>query len=199
MSLTLATRPTLVDRFIPRSLAADIALIFAGAVLTAIAAQITLPLPFSPVPITGQTFAVLLVASALGMSRGSLSMVLYVLFGAAGLPVFTGAKSLVLGGATMGYLAGFIAAAALVGFLAQRKFDRNVFGVIASFVAGNLVIYSFGAAWLSVFLGTVGAPNDFASTLAAGVMPFLVGDAVKIALAAALLPLAWKGVSKLKG
>lgn len=199
MSLTLTTRPTIVDRFIPRSLAADIALVFAGAVMTSIAAQISVPLPFSPVPITGQTFAVLLVAATLGMSRGSLSMALYVLFGAVGLPVFTGAKALVLGGATMGYLVGFVAAAALVGFLAQRKFDRNVFGVAASFIAGNVVIYSFGAAWLSVFLGSVGAPNDLAATLAAGVAPFLVGDAIKITLAAALLPLAWKGVSKLKG
>lgn len=194
MSLTLSTRPTIVDRFVPKSIAADVALIAGGAALTAAAAQIQIPM--IPVPITGQTFAVLLVGAALGLNRAALSMVLYVILGVAGLPVFTGAKAFVAGGPTMGYLAGFIAAAALVGFLSQRQWDRKWFSVIGSFVAGNLVIYAFGLTWLSVFLGTVGAPNDLLSTLNAGMIPFLVGDAIKIALAAIVLPSAWKLIKR---
>ena len=196
MSVLISTRPTLVDRFIPRSLAADLALIASGAALTALAAQISIPM--WPVPITGQTLAVLLVGSVLGLSRGTLSMAFYVLLGALGLPVFTGAKALVFGGPTVGYLAGFIAAAALTGWLAQRQWDRKWFGVLASFVAGNAIIYAFGLPMLSIFLGSVGAPNDLAATLAAGFTPFLVGDAIKMILAAALLPLAWRGAKSLK-
>lgn len=194
MSLTLSTRPTIVDRFVPKSIAADVALIAGGAALTAAAAQIQIPM--IPVPITGQTFAVLLVGAALGLNRAALSMVLYVILGVAGLPVFTGAKAFVAGGPTMGYLAGFIAAAALVGYLAQRQWDRKWFSVIGSFVAGNLVIYAFGLTWLSVFLGNVGAPNDLVSTLNAGMIPFLAGDAIKIALAAIVLPSAWKLIKR---
>lgn len=194
LSLTLSTRPTIVDRFVKKSLAADVALIAGGAALTAAAAQVQIPMV--PVPITGQTFAVLLVGAAFGLNRAALSMVLYVILGVAGLPVFTGAKAFVAGGPTMGYLAGFIAAAALVGYLAQREWDHKWFGVVASFVAGNLVIYAFGLTWLSVFLGTVGAANDLTATLNAGMIPFLIGDAIKIALAAVVLPLAWKIVKR---
>lgn len=195
MSVLLTNRPTIVDRFVARSLTADIALVFAGAVLTAIAAQISIPT--LPVPITGQTFAVLLVGSALGMARGSLSMVVYVLMGAIGLPVFTGAANLATklstGPVTLGYLAGFIAAAALVGFLAQKGFDKNPFGVVFSFIAGNLTIYAFGVTWLSYVMNV-----DYATAIGFGATPFLLGDAIKIALAAAALPLAWAGIKSLK-
>jgi biotin transport system substrate-specific component len=189
MSLQL-TGNSLIDRVVPRTLASDVALIIAGAVLTAVAAQIAIPM--WPVPITGQTFAVLLVGSVLGASRGAISMIAYFSLGAAGAPVFTGAASGLSFGPTFGYLVGFIAAAALVGFLAQLKWQRKAVGVLASFVAGNLVIYVFGLSWLAFALGNLGYPNDLASVLAAGLLPFLIGDAIKMVLAAAALPLAWK-------
>lgn len=194
MSISLTSRNTLADRFVSRSLATDIALVVFGATLTALAAQIAIPM--APVPLTGQTFAVLLVGSVLGANRGAISMGLYVILGAIGLPVFTGAANLATklssGTATLGYLVGFVAAAALVGFLAQQGWDKKPHGVVASFVLGNLAIYLFGAGWLSIVLGGV------AAAIAGGVVPFLVGDLIKIALAAAVLPLAWAGVNSLK-
>ena len=196
MSILVSRKPTIVDSFISRSLAADILLIASGAVLTAAAAQLTIPM--WPVPITGQTFAVLLTGAALGTARGALSMVLYVLLGAVGLPVFAGAKAGIAMGPTLGYLAGFIAAAAIVGFFAERKIGRTPFAVAIGFIAGNAAIYVFGLPWLSYFLGSVGYPNDLAATFAVGLNPFIVGDAVKIALASALLPGAWSLVKQLK-
>ena len=196
MSILVSRKPTIVDAFISRSLAADIVLIASGAVLTAAAAQLTIPM--WPVPITGQTFAVLLTGAALGTARGALSMLLYVLLGAIGLPVFAGAKSGIAFGPTLGYLAGFIAAAAIVGFFAERKIGRTPFVVALGFIAGNAAIYAFGLPWLSYFLGSVGYPNDLAATFAAGLNPFIVGDAVKILLASALLPVSWALVKRLK-
>jgi biotin transport system substrate-specific component len=190
MSIQLSTRPTLIDRVVPRSLATDVALIFAGAVLTAIAAQIAIPM--WPVPITGQTFAVLLVGAVLGASRGALSMITYFSMGAAGLPVFTGAVAGITFGTTFGYLVGFIAAAAVVGWLGQLHWHKKVSGVLASFLIGNAVIYMFGLPWLSFALANLGLASDLGAVLAAGLVPFLVGDAIKMALAAAALPLAWK-------
>ena len=190
MSLQLSARPTLIDNVLPRSLASDVALVFAGAVLTAVAAQVAIPM--WPVPITGQTFAVLLVGAVLGASRGALSMLTYLFLGAAGLPVFTGAVSGITFGTTFGYLVGFIAAAAVVGWFSQLNWHKKVSGVIASFTIGNLVIYLFGLPWLAFALSNLNLPSDVASVVTAGLVPFLVGDAIKIVLAAAALPLAWK-------
>ena len=190
MSLQLSARPTLIDRVVPRSIATDVALIFAGAVLTAIAAQIAIPM--WPVPITGQTFAVLLVGAVLGASRGALSMITYFSLGAAGLPVFTGAVSGITFGTTFGYLVGFIAAAAVVGWFSQLNWHKKVSGVLASFAIGNAVIYMFGLPWLAFALSNLGLASDVGAVIAAGLVPFLVGDAIKMALAAAALPLAWK-------
>ena len=190
MSIQLSARPTLIDRVVPRSLATDIALIFAGAVLTAISAQIAIPM--WPVPITGQTFAVLLVGAVLGASRGALSMITYFSMGAAGLPVFTGAVAGITFGTTFGYLVGFIAAAAVVGWLGQLNWHKKVSGVLASFLIGNAVIYLFGLPWLAFALANLGLAGDLGAVVAAGLVPFLVGDAIKMALAAAALPLAWK-------
>ena len=190
MSLQLSARPTLIDRVVPRSIATDVGLIFAGAVLTSIAAQIAIPM--WPVPITGQTFAVLLVGAVLGASRGALSMITYFSLGAAGLPVFTGAAAGITFGTTFGYLVGFIAAAAIVGWLGQLSWHKKVSGVLASFVIGNAVIYMFGLPWLAFALSNLGFANDFGAAVAAGLLPFLVGDAIKMVLAAAALPLAWK-------
>lgn len=190
MSMQLSARETLIDRVLPRSIATDIALVFGGAVLTAIAAQIAIPM--WPVPITGQTFAVLLVGAVLGASRGALSMITYFSLGAAGLPVFTGAAAGITFGTTFGYLVGFIAAAAVVGWFSQLNWHKKVTGVLASFVIGNAVIYLFGLPWLAFALNNLNIASDFGSVVMVGLVPFLIGDAIKMALAAAALPLAWK-------
>lgn len=179
------TAVTIVDRFVPRSIPADVALVTAGAALTAIAAQIQIPM--FPVPMTLQTFSVLLVAAALGAGRASLSMGLYLALGAAGLPVFASAKTLTGVLPTAGYLVGFVAAAAVVGFLASKGFSKDPIRVGFSFAVGSVIIYAFGVTGLMLSLGL-----SFEQALAAGVIPFLIGDIVKAVLAAAALPLAWK-------
>ena len=153
--------------------------------MTAIAAQIQIPM--WPVPMTMQTFAVLLVGAALGAKRGAISLSIYLALGAAGLPVFASAKSLTGVIPTAGYIVGFVAAAALVGFLATRGFSSTPVKVALSFALGSVVIYGFGVTGLMLSLGL-----DFTSAIAAGVIPFLIGDVVKAAAAAALLPVAWK-------
>ena len=196
MSLTLSHRPTIIDRVVPKNLSADIAMVLSGTALTALAAQVTVPL--YPVPVTGQTFAVLLVGTVLGFSRGALSLALYVMLGAVGLPIFQDGASGFAFGPTLGYLIGFIAAAALTGFMAERGLDKKWYQVALTFVAGSAVIYAFGLTWLSIFLGAVGAPNDLISTMTAGLFPFLIGDALKAVAAAAILPAAWAGIKALK-
>lgn len=188
--MSLVAIPNLIDRVVPRTLSTDVALVLGGAVLTAFAAQIAIPM--WPVPITGQTFAVLLVGAVLGASRGALSLLAYFSMGALGLPVFTGAVSGVTFGTTFGYQVGFIAAAAIVGWLAQLGWHKKPMGVLASFAVGNAIIYLFGLPWLSFALTNLGLASDLVSVLAAGLIPFLVGDAIKMILAAALLPTAWK-------
>lgn len=189
MSVSISTRPALIDRVLSRSLASDVALVLAGAVLTALAAQIAIPM--WPVPITGQTFAVLLVGAVLGASRGALSLIAYFSMGAAGLPVFTGAVSGVSFGTTFGYQVGFIAAAAVVGWFAQLGWHKSAGGVLASFLIGNAVIYAFGLPWLAFALSNLNLGSDLAAVLTAGLLPFLIGDALKMILAMTALPLAW--------
>jgi len=196
MSLTLSHRATIVDRLVPQTLAADLAMIVGGTAITALAAQVAIPL--YPVPLTGQTFAVLLVGTVLGFSRGAISMALYVLLGAVGLPIFQDGASGFAFGPTLGYLIGFVAAAAVTGFMAERGLDKKWYHVALTFVVGSATIYAFGLGWLSIFLGAVGAPNDIVSTMAAGLFPFLFGDVVKALAAAALLPAAWAGIRALK-
>jgi biotin transport system substrate-specific component len=166
----------------------DAALVLAGSWLIALSAQVAIPLPFSPVPVTGQTLAVLLVGALLGSRRGSLAVLAYIAQGLAGLPVFAGGA---LGmarllGPTGGYLVGFVAAAFLVGLLAERGWDRRVLTTAAAMMLGNLVIYATGALWLAPFVG------GLKQALATGVLPFIPGDLVKIAAAALLLPAGWK-------
>lgn len=196
MSLALTRKPTIVDAFVRKSLAADIVLVLTGVLLMAASAQVTIPL--YPVPVTGQTFAVLLVGTALGFNRGLISTTLYVALGSAGLPIFQNGASGFAFGPTLGYLIGFIASAAVTGYLAERGFDKTWWKVAITFLAGTAAIYAFGLTWLSIFLGSVGAPNDLLSTLTAGLFPFLIGDALKAAAAAALLPLSWLLVGRLK-
>ena len=168
----------------------DAALVTAGALLTAGAAQLAVPL--WPVPITGQTLAVLVVGSTLGATRGALSMVLYAVLGLVGLPVFSdGASGVsVIAGPTGGYIVGFIFAAALTGWLAQRKWDRKILRGVLAFAAGTVVTFAFGLPWLSFALQA-----NLQQTLEWGLYPFIVGGIVKALLAAGILRGAWALVS----
>jgi biotin transport system substrate-specific component len=197
MSVIAITRNTIVDRVVPKGIATDVALIAAGAALTAVAAQISIPA--SPVPFTFQTLTVLLVGVALGSVRGALSMVLYAMLGVLGLPVFAplsdGSHAVGLQavmGATFGFVIGFIAAAFVVGYLAERNWSSHAVKMFVSYAVGSLVIYAFGVP----VLAAVATKGDLA--VAIGIMtPFLIWDAVKAVIAAALLPLAWAGIKKL--
>jgi biotin transport system substrate-specific component len=184
-----AFAPTLASRSLPavKPGVRDLLLVTAGALFVAALSQVKIPLPFTPVPLTGQTFAVLLVGAALGAKRGLGSIGLYLLLGACGLPFFAGGASGLsyLSGPTLGYLVGFVAAAALTGFLADRGLDRKVSTALLAFLAGQAVIYLFGLAWLTVLLG-------FQQAVLVGLVPFLLGDALKIGAAALALPAAWK-------
>jgi biotin transport system substrate-specific component len=193
MTIQLTGQVALIDRVIPRSAINNVALILSGAVFTAYAAQLVIPM--WPVPMTAQTLAVLLVGSVLGATRGAISLIVYFSMGAVGLPVFSAATSLSFG-PTFGYIVGFIAAAALVGYLSQRGWHKSVAGVLGSFAIANSVIYLFGLPWLAFVLGSLGAANDLVSVSAAGLAPFIIGDVIKMTLAAALLPLAWKFLGK---
>ncbi|MER2598482.1 MAG: biotin transporter BioY [Caldilineales bacterium] len=166
----------------------DAALVLGGSWLIALSARVALPLPWSPVPVTGQTLAVLLVAALLGSRRGTLAVLATLAQGVAGLPVFAGgaAGPAWLLGPTGGYWLGFVLAAMLVGTLAERGWDRRMVSSALAMLAGNVVIYMAGVAWLTQFVGGV------ERALTAGVLPFLVGDLFKIALAALLLPTGWR-------
>jgi biotin transport system substrate-specific component len=169
------------------ALASELLLVLAGSALIALSAWVAIPLPFSPVPVTGQTFAVLLVGSALGSRRGAASALAYLAEGAWGLPVFAGgaAGPHVLVGPTGGYLAGFVLGAFVCGGLAERGWDRRPLPTLGSMLIGNLAILAPGLLWLCRIVGP-------GRVLALGLFPFVLGDAVKIAFAAALLPLGWK-------
>lgn len=184
MTLALAPRRTVLADFVPGALVRDLTLVVAGAALTGLAAQVAVPIPGSPVPLTGQTFAALLVGAALGWQRGATSMLLYLIAGVAGVPWFQGGSSGVP--VSLGYVVGFVFAGALVGFLAGRGGDRTPVRTIGTMVLGNLAIYAVGVPWLMAMTGM-----GFAKALSVGVLPFLIGDALKIALAAGVLPGAW--------
>jgi biotin transport system substrate-specific component len=198
MSTNVASRPTLTTAVLPRSTwLTEAILLGAGALLVALSAQVSFHIPGTPVPISGQTFSVLLVGSAYGAARGLATIALYLAIGIVGLPVFASGSSgwSEVSGATGGYLVGMLVAAALVGFLAERKWDRTLASALSSMLTGNVVIYAFGLAWLYHEL-----PNaTFSSTLAAGLYPFIVGDMVKLYLAGAALPGAWALVKRVRG
>ena len=165
----------------------DVALIVGGSLVVALSAQIAVPLAFSPVPITGQTLAVLLVGALMGSVRGGVVMLLYLAEGVAGLPVFAGggAGAAHLLGPTGGYLVGFVAAATVTGYLAERGWDRRIGTTVAAMLLGTVAIYAIGLAWLGLFTGTE-------NLLAIGLYPFIPGAIVKIIVAAALVPQGWK-------
>jgi biotin transport system substrate-specific component len=189
-----ADAATLRLALFPRTgLLAEGFLVVAGAALVALAAQIELHLPFTPVPVTGQTFAVLLVGASLGAVRALATLSLYLAAGIAGVPVYAGGQGgwEWLQGATGGYLVGFVLAAALTGWLAERRWDRRFPSAVAALLTGNVVIYLFGLPWLALALDT-----GFERTLELGLYPFVVGDLVKLYLAGALLPSAWRAVER---
>ncbi|MEV6164120.1 biotin transporter BioY [Streptomyces sp. NPDC052052] len=166
--------------------AVDTALVLGGAALTGIAAQIAVPVPGSPVPVTGQTFAALLVGTALGARRGFLSLALYALVGMAGMPWFAGGAS-GAGGASFGYVLGMLLAATVVGGLARRGGDRSMLRTAGTMVVGSAIIYAVGVPYLALSTGM-----SASAAIAAGLVPFLLGDALKAALAMGALPASWK-------
>ncbi len=191
-----ATRSlTLADLAWPRAGFLENTLLVLGASLvTGLAAQVAIPLPFTPVPVTGQTFAVLLCGAALGARRGFLAQAAYLAQGAMGLPVFAGgaAGAQVFLGPTAGYLVAFPLAAALTGWLAERAWDRRFLTMAGVMLLGSTVIFALGAAGLARFLPA-------SQVFAAGVLPFLPGDVIKTSLAALAFPGVWRWVTRHRG
>ena len=188
---SLVSRPhtTLADMLSPRqqrSWLLDAVLVVLFSAFVALTAQVEIPL--WPVPLTLQTLGVLFTGAVLGSRRGALALLLYLTEGALGLPVFAGGASGVgyMLGPTGGYLVGFVVAAGVVGWLAQRGWDRRLVWAAVAMVIGNVIIYACGVAWLAVFLG------DLWGALVKGMLLFVVGDLIKIAVAALTLPGGWK-------
>ena len=167
------------------------ALVVFGSLLLAVSAQFKIPL--YPVPITGQTLVVLLIGMTFGARLGGITMAAYLFEGALGLPVFAGGASGIatLMGPTGGYLFGFLLASVAMGYLAERGMGRTAVSTVAAMIIGNCVIYVCGALWLANFIG-------FGQAIAAGVLPFLYGDILKLIIAAVLMPLAWRAVKSTK-
>jgi biotin transport system substrate-specific component len=189
-TLSVARSPRVLADLIPGGLVRDAVLVGGSAAFVGLAAQISIPLGFTPVPVTLQTFAVLLSVAALGPTRGVLGMALYMLAGMAGVPWFSHHDS----GWSMpsfGYVVGFVLAGAVVGELARRGGDRTPVRTVALMVLGNLAVYAVGVPWLMASLHV-----GFAKALSLGFTPFLAGDAFKIVAVAALLPTAWKLVNR---
>lgn len=183
------TTTVITQRVFPRTKVASVLLVVAAAALTALAAQWRIDLPFTPVPITGQTLAVLLTGAALGMKLGASGQLLYVGAGMVGLPVFAGGTGgwEVASGATAGYLIGFVVAAGLVGYMAERRQDRTFPTMFTAFMLGSAVIYGFGVLGLMVVV-----EMTLVDAVVAGVVPFVIGDVIKAAAAGLLLPGAWR-------
>ena len=187
---------TVVDVFRPdekiSAVLYDAIVIICGSLILGLSSQVKVYLPISPVPITGQTFAVLMLAALLGSKRGVLAIIAYLVEGILGLPVFAGGMGpATLIGPTGGYLVGFVAVAYVVGKLAEMGWDRRVSTTIAAMLAGEIVLYTFGVCWLAIM-------TNIRIALAVGLYPFIVGDILKVVLAAAVLPAGWKLLNYLK-
>ncbi|MER5577375.1 biotin transporter BioY [Streptomyces massasporeus] len=174
---------------LPASRVRDAALVLGGAALTGLAAQISVPVPGSPVPVTGQTFAALLVGTSLGAGRGFLALALYAVAGIAGVPWFAQGTSGVA--PSFGYILGMILASTVVGALARRGADRSVLRTAGAMLVGEAIIYAVGVPYLAFATGM-----SATAAIAAGLTPFLIGDALKAALAMGVLPTAWKFANK---
>jgi biotin transporter BioY len=187
---------TVVDVFRPdekiSTVLYDAIVIICGSLILGFSSQIKVYLPISPVPITGQTFAVLMLAALLGSKRGVLAIIAYLVEGILGLPVFAGGMGpATLIGPTGGYLVGFVAVAYVVGRLAEMGWDKRVSTTVAAMLAGEIVLYAFGVCWLAIM-------TNIRIALAVGLYPFIVGDILKVVLAAAVLPAGWKLLNYLK-
>jgi biotin transport system substrate-specific component len=193
MSTAVAVHPRVLADLVPRVRARDAALVVAAAALTALCAQIAFYLPGIAVPVTGQTFAVLLSGAALGANRGGAAMALYILAGMIGLPVFAdGAHGTgIVFGATGGYLLGFLAAAWVVGRLSEARMDRTPVKALPLFLIGSAIVYAIGVPWLAI-----AADMPLGTAISEGFVPFIPGDIVKAAAAGALLPAAWALVGR---
>jgi biotin transport system substrate-specific component len=185
----LPSRPLVLADLVPNVRARNAGLVLLGVLFTALLAQVAVPVPGSPVPITGQTLAVVLTAAALGPVRGVAVQVAYMLAALVGLPFYSEASGGVdvVFGATGGYVVGFIPAAFLIGLAAKRGADRNVLKSVPLFIAGQAVIFAVGVPWLAVSTGM-----SASQALDAGFYPFILGGIVKAAVAAAVLGVAWK-------
>ncbi len=193
MSIAQPRNVTIIDNVISRSRVSDVVLVLVGVVLTALAAQVQIPA--LPVPFTLQTLAVLVIGATYGSSRGAITMGAYAVVGVLGFPVFAGGASgiAVIFGATGGFLLGFIFAAALIGRLAELNWSSDALKMFVSYVLGSAVIYAIGVPVLAM--------SAFASDLVAAMtymLPYLIWDAVKAVIAAALLPTAWVVVKAIK-
>lgn len=181
--------PVLAD-LLPGARVRDVALTLAGTAFITLAGYVAIPLWFTPVPISLATFAVLLTGAALGPLRGASSAGLYLALGLVGVPLFANGSS-GWAFASFGYILGYVVASLLVGILARRRSDRNVWATLGLAALGTLAIYACGVPWLAAFLGV-----DLATALTLGVVPFLIGDAVKIVAMSALLPATWRVVDR---
>ena len=195
--MTTATPNVLADllvlpRVLDRAHVRTATLVLGGALFTALCAQVTIHLGFTPVPITGQTFAVLAVGGLLGSRRAMASQALYWVLGAVGLPFYSSAKGgwSVATGATFGYFVGFVVAAGIIGSFADRRESRNYLSSLAATALASGVVYACGALWLAHKLGIPVATGE-KNAISLGVSPFLVGDAIKMVLAATVAPLGW--------
>ncbi|MCW3012211.1 MAG: biotin transporter BioY [Solirubrobacterales bacterium] len=189
---TALARPTVLADVLPGARTRDVLLVLAGAGLTAVAAQVAIPIPPSPVPITGQTLAVVIAGAALGARRGAASQLLYVLLGLL-LPVYADGASgpEVLWGASGGYLVGFVLAAGLIGWAAEHGADRRPLLAALTFAGGQLVVFAVGVPWLKV-----AADLSWGDAIHFGFTVFIVGGIFKALLASALTPGAWRLVRR---
>lgn len=197
VALPLPRRTVLADALVGhRSLVKDVLLVAAG--ITVVAALAQVEIPMWPVPITGQTLGVMLVAASLGFRRGVAAMVGYLALGVAGAPIFAGFTGglLAVGKPSFGFIIGFIATAAVVGWLAERRWDRRPLLAIALFGLASLIPFAFGIPYMAAVLAAMGTPVGIAGALQLGFVPFIVGGIVKWALAAAIMPAAWAGARR---
>lgn len=190
--MTIAAAPprAVLADLVARSRARDAAMVVAGTALIAVFSQLVVPLPFTPVPLSLSTFAVLLTGLTLGPLRAVLSTGLYLVLGTAGLPVFAQQGS-GWAFASYGYVVGYVLAAVVAGALARRRADRSVLGTVGTAVLATCAVYALGVPWLMAYLHV-----GLAEALALGALPFLLGDAIKAAAAALLLPGAWRLIGR---
>ncbi|MFM1986101.1 MAG: hypothetical protein RIS18_318 [Actinomycetota bacterium] len=190
---SLSASPYIVDSIWQKTRTSALVQISSLTALTILSAQIVIPLPFTPIPLTMQTFAILFGAAVIGPVRSLIAQFSYLFIAAIGFPVLAGDKGGIdaIFGATAGYLFAFMLASYVVGILAKKVTTKKFQGVLIGYVIGSLIIYALGSSWLAFYSG-----KGFYYALLNGVLPFLIGDAIKAALAASLLPISWRFVNK---